>query len=363
MLDFSRSLIDWFTNNARPLPWRKSYDPYGVWISEVMLQQTRMERAVDYWTRWMRELPSPAAVAEADEDTVLKLWEGLGYYSRARNVRKAAQVIVDEHGGRVPHTREALLALPGVGPYTAGAVLSIAYGQDAPLVDANVARVFSRVFDLDTPVQETATRRRLEALAVELLPPGQAREHNQALMELGALVCRKRPECGACPLAGRCEARRLDITEHRPVPGKKKDITPLSIATGVLVHEGRVFIQRRRENDVWGGLWEFPGGCVEEGEAPEDTVVREFDEETGFAVRNVGHICTLQHGYTRFRVTLHCYFLKSVNGVGEPTLTEASAYKWATPQELDAHAFPAGHRKLLDSLLAGDERFRELLLA
>lgn len=356
----SRVLTDWFAGNARALPWRAGYDPYGVWISEVMLQQTQMERAVDYWRRWMRELPSPAAVAGADEDVVLKLWEGLGYYSRARNLRKAARVMVAEHGGRVPDTREALLALPGVGPYTAAAVLSIAYGRDEALVDANVARVFSRVFDLDAPVAEASTRRRIEALARELLPPGRAREHNQALMELGALVCRKRPDCGVCPLAGRCEARRLGIVEHRPVPGRRKDIIPLSIATGVLVHQGRVFIQRRRDDDVWGGLWEFPGGCIEEGEAPEDTVVREFDEETGFAVQTAGHIRTLQHGYTRYRVTLHCYFLSALNGLGAPTLTEATAARWVTPDELDRYAFPAGHRKLIDSLDA-DERFRELI--
>ncbi|WP_461211511.1 A/G-specific adenine glycosylase [Desulfocurvus sp. DL9XJH121] len=358
--DLAPPLLDWFAANARPLPWRTDYDPYGVWISEVMLQQTQMDRAVDYYLRWMRELPSPEAVAEAREDEVLRLWEGLGYYSRARNLQRAARIMVDEHGGRVPDEREALLALPGVGEYTAAAVLSIAYGQDEPLVDANVARVFCRVFDLDAPVAEASTKRRLHELAAEVLPHGRAREYNQALMELGALVCRKAPDCAACPLAGDCEARRLGIVEHRPVPGKKKDIIPLTIATGVLVHQGRVFIQRRRDDDVWGGLWEFPGGCVEQDETPEQAVVREYDEETGFKVRTAGHIRTLRHGYTRYRVTLHCYFLAAEEGLGEPTLTEATQYRWVRPEELGEYAFPAGHRKLIDSL-QGDLRFVGLL--
>lgn len=362
MNDFARPLLSWFAENARPLPWRDGYDPYGVWISEVMLQQTQMDRAVDYYLRWMEALPSPRAVAEAHEDTVLKLWEGLGYYSRARNLRRAARAMVERHGGRVPDTREDLLALAGVGPYTAAAVLSIAYGRDEPLVDANVARVLCRVRDLDTPIAETATKRRLHELAAESLPSGRAREYNQALMELGALVCRKRPDCEACPVAGGCEARRLGIAEHRPVPGRKQDIIPLTIATGVLVHEGRVFIQRREEGDVWGGLWEFPGGCVEDGETPEGAVVREYAEETGFAVRTAGLIRTIRHGYTRYRVTLHCFFLTPGNGQapGDPTLTAATSAKWVAPGELDAYAFPAGHRKLIDSL-GSDERFQALL--
>ncbi|BBD07088.1 A/G-specific adenine glycosylase [Desulfovibrio ferrophilus] len=358
---FAPALLHWFKDNARPLPWRESYDPYHVWISEIMLQQTQMERGVAYFERWTRELPSPSAVAQANEDDILKLWEGLGYYNRARNLMRAAQIMVDSHDGWVPEDKATLLALPGIGPYTAAAILSIAYEQDEPLVDGNVARVLARVFDLDAPVGETATQKALWALAAELLPAGQARNFNQGLMELGALVCKPRtPVCANCPLAELCEARRLGITEHRPVPGKKVDITPLSIATGVLINKGRIFIQRRHEDDVWGGLWEFPGGGVEEGETPEQAVVREYAEETGFEVVAQNPIRIIKHGYTRFRVTLHCFFLAAVNGLGPPALTAATAHKWATLEELDDHAFPAGHRKLIDAL-AEDERFHKLL--
>jgi len=358
---FAPALTRWFKHNARPLPWRENYDPYHVWISEIMLQQTQMERGVTYFQRWMSQLPCPRSVTQAKEDEVLKLWEGLGYYNRARNLMRAARVMVDRHEGRVPADKAALLALPGIGPYTAAAILSIAYERDEPLVDGNVARVLARVFDLDAPVGETATQKALWALAGELLPPGQARDFNQGLMELGALVCKPlNPTCETCPLAELCEARRLGIVQHRPVPGKKVDITALSIATGVLIHQGRIFIQRRRDEDVWGGLWEFPGGGVENGETPEQAVVREYAEETGFAVTTLGPIRVIKHGYTRFRVTLHCFFLAPVNGLGTPALTAATEHKWATFAELDDHAFPAGHRKLIDSL-ARDSRFAKLL--
>lgn len=358
---FADALTDWFAANARALPWREGYDPYHVWISEIMLQQTQMERGVAYFRRWIEALPDPAAVANAHEDDVFKLWEGLGYYNRARNLMRAAKVMLDQHGGRVPNKKDALLALPGIGPYTAAAVLSIAFGQDEPLVDGNVSRVLARVFDLDAPLGEAATRKALWTLAGELLPTGRARDFNQGLMELGALVCRPRnPDCAACPLGALCEARRLDITAHRPVPGKKADITPLSIATGVLVHEGRIFIQRRRDEDVWGGLWEFPGGCVEDGETPDEAVVREYAEETGFAVAAQDKLAEIKHGYTRFRVTLHCYLVTPTDGLGEPVLTEASAHQWVAPDELDRYAFPAGHRKLIDSL-PEDQRFLALL--
>ncbi|WP_084458129.1 A/G-specific adenine glycosylase [Desulfocurvus vexinensis] len=348
------ALLPWFAAHQRPLPWRRGYRPYHVWISEVMLQQTQMDRAVDYFLRWTARLPDVAAVAAAREDEVLKLWEGLGYYSRARNLHAAARAMVEGHGARVPEAMDALLALPGVGRYTAAAVRSIAYGHDEPLVDANVARVFCRLFDLDAPVGEAATQRELWRLAGALLPPGRAREHNQALMELGALVCTPRgPRCAACPLAPACEARRLDIAPHRPVPGKKKDITPLALATGVLVHRGRVFVQKRAPGDVWGGLWEFPGGCVEPGETPAQAVVREFMEETGFAVRVAAPLTVIRHGYTRFRVTLHCFALALDADPPAPVLTEAVDWQWAGARELAALAFPAGHRKLLDWLAAG----------
>lgn len=384
---FATALLDWFAVHKRPLPWRFGYEPYAVWISEVMLQQTQMERGVDYFLRWMARFPDAASVAAASEDQVLKAWEGLGYYSRARNLHKAAKALVERHGGELPDDPQAIRALPGIGPYTAGAIAGIAFNRDVTCIDANVERVLSRVFDIDTPVRGRPAADRIRTLAAALLPPGRARDFNQALMELGALVCRKKPRCMACPLADLCESLRLGITRERPVPGRKQPLTPLSVATGVLVHDGRIFIQKRPDAGVWAGFWEFPGGRVEQGETPDAAIVREYAEETAFRIAVRDKLAVIRHGYTTYRVTLHCYLcvLDTVPGQGHgcgpvpaggvsiaeespveespvteppspPLLGAATAYRWAAFSELPRFTFPAGHRKLID-LLAADLRF------
>ncbi|NJB68901.1 A/G-specific adenine glycosylase [Desulfobaculum xiamenense] len=356
---FARRIIDWFEHNRRDLPWRRTYTPYQVWISEMMLQQTQMDRAVPYFERFVARFPDVHALAAANEEEVLKLWEGLGYYSRARNIARAARIVA-ESGGEFPRSRAELTALPGIGPYTAGAILSIAYNEDEPAVDANVERVYARVFDIDAPMAEREAKARVRELAAQLLPTGESRIYNQAVMELGALVCTPRaPRCDTCPVSEDCEARRLGIVAQRPVPGRKKDIVPLEVATGVLVRDGRLFVQKRPEGQVWAGLWEFPGGTVEAGETPQQAVVREFDEETGFTVSVREPIAIVRHGYTRFRVTLHCFLLDMADASAEPHLTAATEYRWATPRQLDELAFPAGHRKLMD-LMRGDIRFTHL---
>ena len=353
----ARTLLDWFSAHKRPLPWRAHYEPYAVWVSEVMLQQTQMDRAVGYFTRWMQRFPDPAALAEADEDEVFALWEGLGYYNRARNLMKAARRIVAEHAGEVPEDHDALIALPGVGPYTAAAVASIAFNQPVPVVDANVERVFARLLDIDAPVKQKAAARIIRDAALAWMPEHSARDYNQALMELGALVCAPRaPRCSACPVRSGCEAHRLDIVLERPVPKKAAEYIPLEVATGVLIHDGRIFIQKRPENGVWGGLWEFPGGCVETGETPAQAVAREYMEETGFTVHGLERIAVVRHGYTKYRVALHCYFCELAHPPREPVLTAAQECRWVTPEELNGFAFPAGHRKLID-MLSRDLRF------
>ncbi|MBF0480817.1 MAG: A/G-specific adenine glycosylase [Desulfovibrionaceae bacterium] len=348
-------LLAWFEKSARPLPWRETYDPYQVWISEIMLQQTRMDRAVVYFNRWMQRFPDARAVAAADIEDVHKLWEGLGYYSRAKNIHKAARIVVSRHGGRLPDDPAALRALPGIGDYTAGAIASLAFGRDEPAVDANAVRLLSRLFDVDEPVSLAATKKRLAALARELIPKGRARQCNQAVMELGALVCTpKKPRCGACPVSAHCRARHLDIVPERPVLGPAKAVTPLTVASGLLIHEGRVFIQKRTPSGVWAGLWEFPGGRVEPGETPEAAVVREFAEETEMAVAVANRLAVIKHGYTTYRVTLHCFALRLADPPAPPApvLHAATRSAWARLADLDGLAFPAGHRKLIDRLAA-----------
>lgn len=349
------ALLDWFGRNMRPLPWRREYDPYHVWISEIMLQQTQMDRAVAYFERWMRRFPTLQSVAEADPDEALKLWEGLGYYSRVRNLHKAAREILRRHGGELPLDHAALRALPGIGEYTAGAILSIAGNEPVPAIDANVERVFARLFDIDAPVKSPIASDYIRHIAAALIPPGQARMFNQALMELGALICGRAPRCDVCPLARFCQARRLGIVADRPVPGKKYGYTALEIISGVLMHEGRVFIQKRLDSGVWAGLWEFPGGRLEPGEEPGQGVVREFLEETEFSVAVRAYLGVVRHAYTRYRIAMHCFMCgfaaTPANGgrPPEPVLHAASDYRWVRPVELERYTLPAGHRKLLDA--------------
>ncbi|MDL2266829.1 A/G-specific adenine glycosylase [Desulfovibrio sp. OttesenSCG-928-G15] len=356
------ALLRWFSRNQRRLPWRQDYAPYAVWISEIMLQQTQMDRAAEYFIRWMQRFPSVQSVSEAHIDDLLKAWEGLGYYSRVRNLHKAAKEIMAAHNGRIPDSLPALLALPGVGKYTAGAVLAIAYNQPHAAVDANVERVFARLFDVGAPVKSAVSAGFIQDMAETLLPDGQAREYAQALMELGALVCRKKPLCDACPVQRFCQAHRLGIVHERPVPGRKVHYSALEIITGLLIVNGHIFIQKRLDSGVWAGFWEFPGGRLEAGETPQQGIAREFLEETGFAVEVHTRLGIVRHAYTRYRIVMHCFILDistakapartpDLQGFPVPTLTAATEYRWVLPDELDAFTMPAGHRKLADAWL------------
>ena len=350
---FSSLLLDWFRQAKRPLPWRNGYDPYQVWLSEVMLQQTQMDRAVEYFNRFLARFPDVFCLARASEEEVLRLWEGLGYYGRARNLLKAARAIVERHGGAVPSCAAELSALPGVGAYTTGAVLSIAYGQDAAAVDANVERVLARVFDIALSPKEPEGRKRFAGLALSLIPQGQARDFNQALMELGALVCTPRdPACPRCPLASICSALKSDTVDLRPALPPGKPAVPIGMGTAVILHGGLVYVQKRLPGGVWGGLWEFPGGQIEPGEEPEQAAVREVREETGFVVRSLGKLAVIKHSYTRYRVTMHAYLTGFPEGVAppEPVLTAASSFRWLPLAKLEALAFPTAMRKLAEAI-------------
>jgi A/G-specific adenine glycosylase len=351
------AILDWFSHHRRDLPWRRTYEPYHVWISEIMLQQTQMERGVAYFTRWMERFPDVASLAGAHEDEVMKLWEGLGYYSRARNLHRAARMVHEQHGGRLPDTVEGLQALPGVGPYTARAVASIAFGRDVCVIDANVERVASRLYDIEAPVKSRQAREEIERRCAALLPPGRARDFNQALMEFGSLVCSPRnPACAACPVAAWCRARALGVQESRPVTAKAQPPIYLTMATGVLVHDGRVLAQKRMADDIWANLWEFPGGIVEEGETPPRAVIREYMEETGLTVNHPVPIGSFRHSYTRYRVTLHAFSVTLLSDPSELVLSAAQEHRWATWSQIKSLAFPAGHRQLVRHL-DGDETF------
>jgi A/G-specific adenine glycosylase len=329
----------WYKHNARRLPWRGDADPYAIWVSEIMLQQTRVGTVIPYFLRWMERFPDLETLAKASEQEVLLAWEGLGYYSRARNLHHAASLVLDEHGGEMPSDRKELQALPGIGRYTAGAISSIAFGKDEPVLDGNVRRVLARVFNVSLPARSPAGERKLWELAIDILPPGEAGDHNQALMELGALVCIPRnPACESCPLTEICQAFALGIQNERPVMDKRENIPHHIVTAAIIRRNAKFLITRRPSKGLLGGMWEFPGGKIEQGEALQACLRREIFEELGVQIEVGEPFGLYRHAYTHFRVTLHAFLCRLLDG--EPQAIEVSDLHWAAPSELDD--FPMG---------------------
>ncbi|NPV85203.1 MAG: A/G-specific adenine glycosylase [Anaerolineae bacterium] len=347
--EFARLLLSWYEKNARQLPWRGTHTPYVVWVSEVMLQQTQVDVVVPYFERWLQRFPTLADVAQADEQEVLKYWEGLGYYGRARNFHRAARQVMRDYCGEIPADVRALRRLPGVGAYTAGAILSIAFGQDEAALDANVRRVLARVFDVDIPVKLPEGERRLWEIARANIPTGRAGDYNQAMMDLGATLCSsQRPQCQLCPLGGLCRAKALGIQEQRPVLLPRKQVPHYLVCAAVIARDSRVLIARRPENGLLGGLWEFPGGKVEPGEELTASLVREIREELGADIRVGEKVGVYRHAYSHFKVTLHAFCCSLV--AGEPRPIEASEIRWVTPCELEDYPMGKIDRQISTSL-------------
>jgi A/G-specific adenine glycosylase len=345
----AEQLLDWFAHNARDLPWRRTYHPYHIWISEIMLQQTQMDRVIGFFTRWMRLFPDIPQLAAADDTGVLKAWEGLGYYTRARNIIRTADILTTRYHATLPSDYRSLLELPGIGPYTAGAILSLAFNQPYPAIDANVERVFARIFNREGSLKNAHNREFIRTKALALMPAGCARHFNQAVMEFGALICRpSSPLCEQCPLTQLCACHHLGTAAQRPQAATSKEIITIEMATGILVRNGRIFIQQRPARGVWAGLWEFPGGRLEPGETPEEALVREYREETELTVRPLYSITATQHSYMNYRVTLHGFLCRLQGKNPTVGLHAAQQYRWAGWQELSRYPFPAGHRKLID---------------
>jgi A/G-specific adenine glycosylase len=353
-----KNLLRWFRASRRDLPWRRHYRPYEVWISEVMLQQTQVKTVLPYYERWMARFPDIRSVAEAPEDTLLKHWEGLGYYSRARNIQKTAQILLRDYDGEVPAELSTLRKLPGIGPYTAAAILSLAFNQDHPVVDGNVKRVFARLHDMDKPVGDRESLRFIEESADRLLPRGEARDFNQALMELGAVVCTPRnPLCDDCPLAEECRSRLRGVVNERPVSAPRKTAVFTEVAVGLLVSRGRIFIQKRPPGGLMPLLWEFPGGKVKDGETPERALVREFMEELEIRITGLRKFGVIRHSYTSFRVTLHAFLCRLEDGRQRPVLRSAVDGRWVTPRELADYPFPAANQRLIRALPELDRHY------
>jgi A/G-specific adenine glycosylase len=382
-----RRLLAWYRKHARELPWRAStrnsaqrgaVDPYRVWVSEIMLQQTRVEAVRPYFERFLRRFPIVRRLAAAPLEDVLKAWEGLGYYSRARNLHQAAKIIVRDHGGRLPGLAAELLRLPGIGRYTAGAIASIAFGLDEPVLDGNVARVLCRLLCIRGDPSRPATRERLWRAARELLPPGKAGDFNQAMMDLGATVCVPgRPRCegtgvvglrsksaktqasqtggGRCPIADACAARRLGLQNELPLRRTRKAVPHQTVVVGVIWKGDRVLVARRRPEGLLGGLWEFPGGKVEPGETLEQALRREVREEVGIEVRVLGERMAVRHAYTHLRITMHV--MECRHASGRARAIECAAVRWARRAELEGFAWPAANRGILEAMEKKDRAF------
>ena len=331
-----KALLGWFDSNKRDLPWRKDKTPYRVWISEIMLQQTRVDSVIEYYNRWMEKFPSLESVAFADEKEILQAWEGLGYYSRARSIKKTADIIANDLCGIFPENPTELEKLPGIGKYTAGAICSIMFNRPVPALDGNIRRIFTRLFDISGEVRTPKTENELWKIAAEFLNTDAPGKHNEALMELGALVCLPTsPKCDICPALFGCLAVKNETVEERPVVKKKAPI-PHYLVTAALICDQleRYLITHRPENGLLGGLWEFPGGKVEPGETLTECVKREIMEELSMRVEpDSESFGVYQHAYTHFRVTLYAFRCRCI-GETEPVLNVAQAFVWASKKYL-----------------------------
>ena len=356
----AKDLLAWAdSGQLRAMPWRAlpghARDPYAVWVSEVMLQQTQVATVIPYFQRWLDRFPTVEALAAASQDEVLKAWEGLGYYSRARNLHKAAQLVVERHGGQLPSKREALSALPGIGRYTVGAILSIAFGQRAAVLDGNVKRVLSRLHDIKEDSGASATETHLWQLAEALVAevdPTEAGPLNEALMDLGATLCAPRaPQCPVCPLHEQCLAYARGTQELRPVKPPRKALPYFDVTAAVLLrpnHPGQVLIAQRPPTGMLGGLWEFPGGKRHAGETLPECLRRELQEELGIDVEVGRHLISVRHAYTHFRIRLHAFECRLLGG--EPQPIGVAEWRWVTLDELTAFPFPVTDQKIIRAL-------------
>jgi A/G-specific adenine glycosylase len=346
-----RRLLTWFRRHGRALPWRRNRDPYAIWVSEVMLQQTQVATVIPYFERFLKSFPTVAALAAADEHDVLRHWEGLGYYRRARQLHQAARRVVSDHQGRIPADPAAFGGLPGVGRYTLGAVLSQAFELRLPILEANSLRVLCRLVGCREDPRGPAAQQRLWAVAEQLLPVRHVGDFNQALMELGALVCTPAaPDCAACPLALHCSARRQNLQAKIPRKAPAVAVEEVSEVAVVVWRGGEVLlVQRPAGASRWAKMWEFPHAVTAPGEAPAAAARRVLAELTGLDAEPGAEVVTIRHGVTRFRITLLA--LEAAYRGGEFRSDFYTAGQWVTPARLAEFAVSSPQRRLAQKLL------------
>ncbi|SDY33925.1 A/G-specific adenine glycosylase [Evansella caseinilytica] len=349
---FQEELLQWYCENKRDLPWRREKDPYKIWVSEIMLQQTKVDTVIPYYERFMNAFPTIEALANADEETVLKTWEGLGYYSRARNLHQAVKEVKENYGGAVPDNKEDIHNLRGVGPYTAGAILSIAFNIPAPAVDGNVMRVLSRLFLVYDDIMKGATRKIFEGIVEEIISEDAPSDFNQAIMELGALICTPRsPACLLCPVQRHCLAREEGVQEQLPVKKKKTAPQLKRMKAVVLVnHVGQVLIEQRQETGLLAKMWQFPN--VEAGTEDHSDLTVEL-RNGGLLVNIEADIAQhVRHVFTHLIWEIDVY-RGTITMVENEALFQQSRLKLVEPENVDWYPFPVSHQKIIDKLLKG----------
>ncbi|MGW8822032.1 A/G-specific adenine glycosylase [Paenibacillus lautus] len=369
---FSQELLDWYEINKRDLPWRRHRDPYYIWVSEIMLQQTRVDTVIPYFHRFIERFPTIQSLADAPEDDVLKCWEGLGYYSRARNLQAAARQVTEQYDGVMPSGKDEVSGLKGIGPYTSGAIRSIAFNIPAAAVDGNVMRVLSRYFLIEEDIMKVKTRTKMEDLVLTLVPDGRASDFTQALMELGALICTpKSPKCLVCPVMEHCSARLEGKEESLPIKTKAKPPRPeyrlTAIVEGTGVHEGKILIRKRPAAGLLAGMWELPhvivsadGSSVPAAMPEETAMVRLRDAllEEGVPVQPIGHVMDAEHTFSHIQWNMGVYRCKwkDVPPAVLQAAESAAAYetgeenfRWIHVQDMERYAFPNVFIRILNA--------------
>lgn len=353
---FHQQLLNWFDLNQREMPWRNTKDPYCIWVSEVMLQQTQVKTVIPYYKNFIKNYPTVQHLAQADMNGILKSWEGLGYYSRARNLHKAAAQVVSTFNGLIPRDAEQFQTLSGVGDYIKAAVQSIAFNKPISAVDGNVKRVLSRIFMMKSPVNRSSCLKEFCEKADFLLEKSNPGDYNQAMMELGATICKpKNPRCTECPVCQFCAAFHHKATADYPVREKAKKVPEYHIAVGVVKKGDKLLITQRKPDGLLGGLWEFPGGKIEDGETAESACIREIKEETDLTVQIEDILTTVKHAYTHFKIQMKVYLCSYLSG--QVHLKGPVDFKWITFDEIGTFPFPKANHKFIPLLASKLDSF------
>jgi len=342
-------LIEWYNRHHRRLPWRETDNPYRIWISEVMLQQTQIQTVLPYYQKFLLHFPDVKRLADADLQMVLKVWEGLGYYARARNMHKAAKIILEQYAGEFPENRKLIEKLPGVGDYIAAALLSIAFDQPYAVVDGNVKRVLARLYEITAPINKSSSYRIFKEAAERLLDHHQPGIFNQAMMELGATICKPRNlECNRCPIRFLCHASQAGSINEFPKRIKTPKTPRHHIVVGVVYKNNHMLITRRKPEGLLGGLWEFPGGKVRKHENAERACVREIKEEVNLNVEVTRHVTQVKHAYTHFKILMEVFSCRYVSG--EVKLNGPVDFRWIMRWEIEQYPFPKANHKFIHML-------------